>query len=159
VGTYLVDTKPQVDACFGCGPGRSQGEGLRIFSGVSARSDIVIAAWRPSEAFADHRDRTILDRRYVWAALDCPGGWARIVLSHPTKEKAVTAFLAADLLRPVAVQEPHIVMGWLIGRDGSKTRVGSAVVGMNGDPCAVAEALWIDLPDEVSPGISMTPKG
>lgn len=147
VGTYLVDTHIEVDSCFGCGPGRSPGEGLRIFPGVATGEDLVVAAWRPSVIFADPDDASFLARPYVWAALDCPGGWARKELSRATTDRAVTAYLAAELVGPVILGEPHVVVGWPISRDGRKARVGSAIFSVDGDLCAFAEALWIDLPD------------
>lgn len=61
--------------CFGCGPDLPVGVGLRVFAGPSPGRGFVGAAWTPDPSFGDSRSN--LATEYVWAALDCPAGWAR----------------------------------------------------------------------------------
>ena len=127
--------------CFGCGPARPPGTGLRVFTGLSARNDLVIAAWTPPEEMCR---RGQLPTELVWAALDCPGAWARRRLGardHP----AVTASLTVDLRRPVRHHDQIVVVGWLIHSDHRKTWVGSSLISIDGRVQATAEALWIDI--------------
>jgi hypothetical protein len=54
------------NTCFVCGPGRE--DGLRVYAGpVEGRPGLVASPWTPGE-----EPRPEL----VWAALDCPSGWA-----------------------------------------------------------------------------------
>jgi hypothetical protein len=142
-GEYLVETPGTSPDCFGCGLGRAEGGGLRQFLGRVPGRPLVAAAWRPSAALAD--DDGILPDRLTWASLDCPGGRARFRLTD-APSRTVTASLAARILRPVTTNEPHVAFGWLIGRDGRKTTVGSAISTVVGDLCAIANALWLDMP-------------
>lgn len=142
-GVAAFETEADQQFCFGCGPGRAEGDGLRLFTGLSARGDLVTATWRPSKSFGDPNCVHVATE-FVWAALDCPGGWARKTLLGPETGRALTAYLAAVLLRPVKVSQCHVVFGWLIERSGRKTTVGSAIATEGGEVCAVAQALWLD---------------
>jgi hypothetical protein len=42
--------------------------------------------------------------------------------------RALTAYLAAAITRPVRVDEPHVVIGWLQSASGRRSLVGSAIV-------------------------------
>ena len=54
------------NTCFVCGPARE--DGLRVYAGpVEGRPGLVASPWTPAE---DVRPEL------VWAALDCPSGWA-----------------------------------------------------------------------------------
>jgi hypothetical protein len=58
-------------SCFVCGPGRA--DGLRIFPG-RLPDETTAAPWTvPAD----------VSRPMVWAALDCPGGWAAIAQGRP----------------------------------------------------------------------------
>jgi hypothetical protein len=128
--------------CFGCGPQRHSDKGLRVFVGPLTGGSAVAGIWVPSSAFATGRS---VRPEFVWAALDCPGGWARRhFLGIP--QPGITAYLAAHLDAPVRVGEPHLVLGWPIKRDGRKAWVGALIMNRNGDTCAAAEALWLDRP-------------
>jgi hypothetical protein len=128
--------------CFGCGPQRQSNEGLRVFVGPVPGRSIVAGTWAPSPAFA--ADGSVRPE-FVWAALDCPGGWARRhYLGVP--EPGITAYLAAHLEAPVRVGEPHLVLGWPIKRDRRKAWVGALITNRDGERCATAEALWLDRP-------------
>jgi len=54
--------------------------------------------------------------------------------------------LAADLKRPVTAGEPHVVQAWPVARDGRKLNTASALFAAAGDLCAVARAVWIEVP-------------
>lgn len=123
--------------CFVCGSARGR-DGLRIFPGAVEGGDVVAAPWVPADDLATDG---VLDRRVVWAALDCPSGWA----CH-TERPSVLAAMTAHVLRDVRPGEEHIVTGWPLTRDGGRKRTaGSAIHRVDGTPVAVAEALWIEL--------------
>ncbi|MET9604725.1 hypothetical protein ABZZ17_06605 [Streptomyces sp. NPDC006512] len=130
----------QVD-CFGCGLDRTPATGLRLHCGRVPGRDLVATAWTPGPELAGP-DGMLLPE-LVWGALDCPGNAAgRLLAEGPGG--AVTASLTARLLRPVPVAgEGLLSYAWLLGVEGRKCRVGTALAAPGGEPYAYAEALWI----------------
>jgi hypothetical protein len=63
-----------LNTCFGCGPKRAEGEGLRIFPGQISGQNVVAAPWVPDASFADEVGH--IKPEIIWAALDCPGLYA-----------------------------------------------------------------------------------
>lgn len=131
--------------CFACGPARAPGDGLRIFVGVSDEDDgLLVTTWTPDTNLADNgRVRP----EFVWAALDCPSGWAAMQATH-TADESAPAVLARQTVRtlgPVTAGEEHIVAAWAEPADGRKTRAGSALYRLDGALCAAADTLWISL--------------
>jgi hypothetical protein len=132
--------------CFGCGPERPEGDGLRVMPGpVSA--NLLAAAWVPDAAFADD-DRRIR-AEFVWAALDCPGGWAVIVEANP---RVLLGRLTARIERPIHAGERCVVTAWRLGVDGRKRTAGSALYGADGRLAALALATWVELATPAAPG-------
>lgn len=122
--------------CFGCGPARRTGDGLRIFPGPVAGRRLVAAPWVPRAEDGNGGSR-VADE-LVWAALDCPQLWALIVHASAAESALVLpGTLETALEHPVLVGEPHIVIGWPIGRDGLRWLAGAAVIGPGGELCAV----------------------
>jgi hypothetical protein len=66
--------------CFGCGHERTEGDGLRIFSGPVNGSDVMAAPWFPDPSLAGETGRVRTE--FLWAALDCPAGWAVVNLKN-----------------------------------------------------------------------------
>jgi hypothetical protein len=52
-------------------------------------------------------------------------------------ERVVTATLAARVERPVAAGEPHVVMAWPVDGEGRGRLAGGAVIGPDGELCAI----------------------
>lgn len=134
--------------CFGCGPKRAPGDGLRIFAGpVAGRDDVYAAPWRPGESLAGAGGA--LAPELVWAALDCSGG-CRVANPRSTPP-VVLGRLAARLLRPVPAGEPHVVVAWPGARDGRKREAGTALFSATGALAACARAVWIELRADPEP--------
>jgi hypothetical protein len=115
--------------CFSCGPDRE--DGLRIFPGpVAGRPGVVAAPWTPRE----------LRPEIIWAALDCPGGWAADDFG---RDGVLLGRMAASIREVPSVGEPHVVVGWRIGEDGRKRYAGSALYTRDGDVLAVSRSTWI----------------
>jgi hypothetical protein len=116
--------------CFTCGPERD--DGLGIFPGpVAGRDGVVAAPWVPNSA---------LRPEFVWAALDCPSGWA---IDDFEREGVLLGRMAAAI---GALAEPgatHVVAGWRIGEDGRKRFAGSALWSADGELLARARATWL----------------
>ncbi|MEO6411405.1 MAG: hypothetical protein ABIO48_02355 [Pedococcus sp.] len=117
--------------CFSCGTGRAAGDGLRLQPGrVDGGDGAYAAAWLPG---AD------VDLETVWAALDCPGGWASGIAGRPMVLGTMTAQVAAL----PTVGEEHVVMAWPRGGEGRKYHSATALYAADGRLLAQAQATWI----------------
>jgi hypothetical protein len=115
--------------CFTCGPDRD--DGLGIFPGpLDGREGVVAAPWTPREVRPE----------IVWAALDCPGGWA---IDDFQREGVMLGSMGAALAAMPTLGEPSAVIGWRIGEDGRKRHAGSALFSAAGDLLAAARSTWI----------------
>lgn len=124
--------------CFTCGPGRD--DGLGIFAGpVESREGVVAAPWTPSEG---------VRAEIVWAALDCPAGWA---VDDFQREGVLLGRMAASIHGRPEPGEAHIVIGWRIGEEGRKRYAGSALYTADGDLVAHARSTWIVAATETDP--------
>ncbi|MCW6009424.1 hypothetical protein K1W54_33505 [Micromonospora sp. CPCC 205371] len=113
--------------CYVCGP--EHPGGLRIFPG-QLPGDRTAAPWTvPAEVTAPT----------VWAALDCPGGWAIIGPGRPYVLGRIAVQVRA---LPVPGQE-CVVVGALAATEGRKALVHTALYGPDGAPLARARATWI----------------
>ena len=121
--------------CFVCGPDRGDGDGLGIFPGPVAGRDVVASPWLPPEDGGGGVPDEI-----VWAALDCPSGWA---VDEFSREGVLLGRLAARIVAPVVGGRPHVVVGWPTGADGRKRFAGSAVFTADGGLCAYARSTWL----------------
>ena len=118
------------NTCFVCGPARE--DGLRVYAGpVEGRPGVLAAPWTPGEDVSPE---------LVWAALDCPSGWA---VDDFQREGVLLGRMAAEIDRLSAPGEPHVVLGWRIGEDGRKRFAGSALLTADGEVLARARSTWI----------------
>jgi hypothetical protein len=134
---YLGHAFHPYPTCFNCGPGRPEGDGLRIFPGPVGKRKLVAAPWTPSSSLANSNG--VVRSEFIWSALDCPTIWALIHAGKPdTEERAVTSSLAVELISSVRVGQPHIVMGWKVGETGRTRVAGGAIYSSNGQLLATA---------------------
>lgn len=118
--------------CYVCGPDRS--DGLSLYPGpVAGRDGLVATPWIPRE------DAT---PELVWAALDCPSGWA---VDDFQREGILLGRLAVRILELPSAGEPHVVLGWPRGVEGRKRFAGSALFTAAGELLASARSTWIEL--------------
>jgi hypothetical protein len=127
--------------CFVCGPQRDAGDGLRIFPGPVDDGSHYAAPWTPEHELAD-ADGNVRDE-FVWGALDCPSGIVTDLFGDVGL--MLLGRLAADLRRPVPAGQAYVVQAWPVRRDGRKMHTGSALITAEGELCAVARAVWIEL--------------
>jgi len=140
--------------CFGCGSERDRAEAIATQLGpVAGREGVMADTWTPQAEFADGDGA--VTRLFMWAALDCPTGVAAV---EPESVPHVLARLTARP-GPAAARagEEHVVMSWLLGRDGRKSRGAAAIVSPEGEICAVSEGLWIALRDPATHGAKVDP--
>jgi hypothetical protein len=124
--------------CFGCGPQRDDGDGLRLFAGPVEGRPVAAAQWVPHPSLL--RDGKI-PIEVVCASLDCPGAWS--TLGDMDGAVFVLGTMQVGVLRDVAVGEPHVAMGWRIGLDGRKLLCGSALHTATGDLAGWSHQTWI----------------
>ena len=115
--------------CFVCGPERAEGDGLRIFPGRLADGRTA-APWLVPPG---------VDVETVWAALDCPGGWAVL---HPG-QVYVLGRIAATVAALPAPGSTCVVVGAATSVQGRKALVDSSVWAQDGTRLATARATWI----------------
>jgi hypothetical protein len=113
--------------CFVCGP--SHPDGMRVFPGPHEGG--LACTWTPVSP----------DPIFVWAALDCPSGFACI----PSGSASVLASMTALVPGPVEVGREYVISAWEISSEGRKHRGASALFDADGAVVAYAEALWITL--------------
>ena len=124
--------------CFVCGVQRAAGDGLRIFAGPGAAPGYVAAPWVPDASLSLPAGEVAPE--FIWAALDCPGFFA----ASPDGRAMLLAEFSAQIEQPVRVDEPCVVMGWLLRTEGRKHEVGTALFGAEGRLVARARGLWIE---------------
>jgi hypothetical protein len=135
--------------CFGCGPERSREEAVAIQMGPVAGEEVFAAPWTPLADFAGE-DGAVAPL-FVWAALDCPTAAAAVLTGT---SPSVLGRLEARLLAPVRPGVSHTVVAWLVGHEGRKHRGAAAIHAPDGELCAYAEGLWIELRDPTVMGVA-----
>jgi hypothetical protein len=128
--------------CFVCGPERQQGDGLRIFPGrvKLEGKEYFASGWVPAAEFAD--DNGNVKNEFIWAALDCPTGFAG---GFPYEGKLVTGRLAVDIRGEVKAAEKCVLLSWQTGVEGRKHFASAVLLGEDGSQKALARATWIKL--------------
>ena len=117
---------------FVCGTARDPSDALCLQTGLLAgHASLRAAAWTPRESAPE----------LVWAALDCPGGWACGLAGR----ELVVGTMTASIRALPAAGEPHVVMAWPRGQDGRKYYSGTCLYDAGGRLLAQAEAVWISV--------------
>lgn len=131
--------------CFTCGPGRAEGEGLRLWPAATSTPGVIAWPWLPHESTSDGTG--IVDLPIVWAALDCPSGLSWLS-SDEELGPIVLGRLNAFIHRRPKVGEPLVVVGWKKEASGRKRTAGSSIRDANGEVIAAGDATWIVLTEE-----------
>lgn len=125
-------------ACFACGPDRAVGDGLRLQPGPVGPGRTA-CIWVPSSGLAHHDRPEVTATAYVWAALDCPGGWTSDLASRPL----VLGRMTAVCHQAPAIGCEHVVVARLTGADGRKCFTAAALYDAEGRLLGRAEHTWI----------------
>jgi len=145
---YDASTHP-LPMCFVCGPARVDGDGLRIIPrpllpGSGSKAGTFVAPWVPYPDLADEGGAVAAE--FVWAALDCPTGFAGVGAQHLRMTGAETILLgrmSARIERRPYPGDQCIIVAWATGRDGRKVFANSALLSSHGEFLAVAQATWL----------------
>jgi hypothetical protein len=126
-------------SCFVCGPQREAGDGLRIFAGQVSGREVVAAPW-----VVDASLGSPTANEFLWAALDCPGGFA--LWSPREGTTVVLGQLTGSIRGQVRPGDKCVAMGWPLQVEGRKRFAGSAVFSASGELVALGRAIWIEVP-------------
>ncbi|MBM9499067.1 hypothetical protein JWG44_02210 [Leptospira sp. 201903071] len=140
---YLGFQKHPFPTCFVCGPKRNHEDGMRIFSAKIKDQDgfthLHGAFWNPWKDLSDLDGK--IRNEIVWAALDCPGGFA---VSYVDPTMIVLVKLRGRLLESIFAELPYAILSWEIGRNRRQRIAGTAIYRVEDRKCvAYSEALWM----------------
>jgi len=141
-GFPWYERHPSDGECFACGPGRLVGDGLRIFPGPVAGREVVAGPWTPTASDVDSAGKALPEM--VIATLDCTaflGG----VCFEPGGGPSLLGRLRSEVYGRPQAGQTCVSVGWLLGRDGRKLNVGSALFDGSGELLAIGRATWIEL--------------
>ncbi len=128
--------------CWGCGTQRPPGEGLHTRVGpLPGRPQLWAGVWRPTGDLPASGD--VAAPETVWAALDCP---SYMPLTGRTTGPNVLGTITARQDRPVRLGVEHVLLAWVLERDGRRSTTASALVGPDGEVAARARTIWFTLP-------------
>ena len=114
--------------CFSCGV--RPDDGLCINPGAIAGSELHAAPWIASGVSPE----------VVWAAIDCSGAYA---VGGPGRGEVVLGRITAEIRGLPEEGERCVVIAWPLGEDGRKLYAGTALLGEDGEPLALARQTWI----------------
>lgn len=131
--------------CFVCGPDRPPGGsdgGMGLHPGPvgdygPGGDGWVATSWVPDASQADTDG--YIGPEMVWAALDCPGGWANDLGERPMVLGRITA--SVDAVPDVG--DRCVVVGRRRGSDGRKSLTASTAYDTDGRILGHAESIWI----------------
>lgn len=129
--------------CIVCGDRHPRG--LEVHPGPIEGSSVIGTEWTPP-AWTATESGTVRDD-LVWGVLDCPGSWSFLAGGgFPEGHFPALGSIVVELLAPIAVGEPVVVLGWPVGVDGRKYRAASALLALDGRTLAVSTQTCIALP-------------
>lgn len=114
--------------CFSCGV--RPDDGLCINPGSVPGTDVHAAPWTAHDVSPE----------VVWAAIDCSGAYA---VGGPGRGEVVLGRITAAILGLPEEGERCVVIAWPLGEDGRKLYAGTALLGEDGEPLALARQTWI----------------
>lgn len=131
--------------CFVCGPDRPPGGpdgGMGLHPGPvgdygPGGDGWVATSWVPDATLADTDG--YLPPELVWAALDCPGGWANDLGERPMVLGRITA--SVDAVPEVG--DRCVVVGRRLGAEGRKCFTASTAYDTDGRVLGHAESTWV----------------
>ena len=126
--------------CFSCGVARPESDGLDLRPGLLPNHEGVTAtSWRPDGSLTDPAGA--IRPEFIWAVLDCPGGWTVDLVGRPM----VLGRMSGQVIAAPRVGEPCVVMGRLDGREGRKAFTSTTAYGADGRLLGHANAVWIEV--------------
>lgn len=129
--------------CFGCGTDNPIGMKLSF----ERDGDAVVCRSRLNREYAGYRE--FLHGGVVATLLDEAMGWA---LVNASGSYGVTRNLEVNYRRPIAIDCPIVLRGWVIEIDGRSVRLASSIEDERGRVLASAEGQWVLVREERAAG-------
>jgi hypothetical protein len=135
--------------CFVCGHLRAHGDGLRIIPGPlpphgDEKPGTVASSWIPYPDLAGADGR--IASEFIWAALDCPTGFAGGGARHlglKGDESILLGRMSARIDDRPRPGERCVIVAWPTGRDGRKLFADAALLGSDGNLLAMSRTTWL----------------
>ncbi len=124
--------------CFVCGPKRSPGDGLCLFTGPVDES-MVASYWTPTPDLAGPDGN--VRQEFIWAALDCPSYFGL----RRTDLLCLLGRMSAHIDGPIKASQRYRVAGWRTGGTGRKHLGAAAIYDDSGTALAWSDTLWVDV--------------
>ena len=153
--TPFDENNHDVSGCFVCGPGRAEGDGMRILAGPlkmpDAANPVPFAShWLPDDNLAA-ADGFVAEE-FIWACLDCPTGHAVLGGNFDegdSDESVLLGRMAARIMDRPRPGEACVITARQGARSGRKLLADSALYGAAGNLLAFARATWITVPRQM----------
>ena len=126
--------------CYVCSPHRA--DGLGVHFGPLPADPAMTAALLVADAGMPHDEHGVIAPEIAWAALDCPS-YTPPLWAHT--EPSLLARMTAELIEPIEIGQPVVVVGWSVGQDGRKHTSATALLADDGRLLGRARVLWIRL--------------
>jgi hypothetical protein len=135
--------------CFVCGPARAEGDGLRIIprplpSRPDRKTGTLAAPWVPHSNLAS-ADGAVANE-FIWAALDCPTGFAGLGAQHlgmNGDEMVLLGRMGTYIAKRPRAGDRCVITAWPTGREGRKLFANSALLSSDGQLLATAQTTWV----------------
>ncbi len=150
--TPFDENNHDVSGCFVCGPGRAEGDGLRILAGplqtaATAAAIPYASHWLPDGSLAAADG--LVAEEFIWACLDCPTGHAVLGGNFgegDSDESVLLGRMATRVMERPRPGEACVITALQGARSGRKLLADSALYGAAGNLLAFARATWITVP-------------
>ncbi len=146
-GSFAGFSRHPFPTCYVCGTDRA--DGMKIFPApVPGRPGTVAATWTPGPELAGAGGRARPE--FVWAALDCPGGWSAMSPgddpeSSGDPDTLVLGRMTLELTEPPRCGQRYLVLGRLDRRSGRTAWVRTALFDGAGRTLATSVAQWLSV--------------
>lgn len=124
--------------CYVCSPRRF--DGLGVTFGPLESDPTMTGGLLLADPTVPHENGHVLPE-IAWAALDCPSYSPSLWGDRPS----LLARMRAEILEPIPLGKPVVVVGWSLGGEGRKHESATALLAPDGRMLARASALWIQL--------------
>ena len=138
--------------CFVCGPQRSEGDGMRVFTGPQEDTSLYGAKWHAHPAWSSNG--TSIDPRYIWSALDCPSSGPAFATSVQADSDIayVLGTLSVEIKGQVQVGEDYSIVCATDEDHERLYRTRVSLYGKDKSLLAAGYAVWIQVPRSMFQG-------
>jgi hypothetical protein len=132
--------------CFVCGPNRTSGDGMRIFTGPDKNQSLHAASWNAHPAWSS--DGCEVDIPFIWSALDCPSSGPAFATSiQPDSDIAyVLGTLDIRVISRPKINETYAVVCAVDEGDERLYRTRVSLYANDSTLLATGAAIWVQVP-------------